>query len=68
MPSERARALRWAGEMLREVQSRDDVPADLKRQAYVILRHYPSSGDIDFQARMPSIQFWLGPEDDLNRR
>jgi hypothetical protein len=54
--------------MLRDLRIRGDIPEDVKQQAYVILRHYPSSGEIDFQARTPSVQFWLGPEDDLNPR
>ena len=41
MPDERSRALRFAGEILREMLTRDDVPEDLKRQARVTLRHYP---------------------------
>lgn len=41
MPDERSRALRFAGEILREMLTRDDVPEDLKNQARVTLRHYP---------------------------
>lgn len=41
MPDERSRALRFAREILREMLTRDDVPADLKHQARVTLRHYP---------------------------
>ena len=42
MPDERTRALRFAGEVLQEMLTRDDVPADLKQQARVTLRHYPT--------------------------
>lgn len=42
MPDERARALRFAGEVLREMLTRADVPDDLKHQARVTLRHYPT--------------------------
>lgn len=42
MPDERMRALRFAGEVLQEMLTRDDVPADLKQQARVTLRHYPT--------------------------
>lgn len=70
MPNERARALRLAGEILREMLARDDVPEDLRYQARGALRHYPDSdglkqmiSDID---RMP-LEFldqrWLAPED-----
>lgn len=41
IPDERSRALRFAGEILREMLTRDDVPADLKHRARVTLRHYP---------------------------
>ena len=41
MPDERSRALRFAGEILQEMLTRDDVPEDLKQQARVTLRHYP---------------------------
>lgn len=70
MPNERARALRLAGEILREMLARDDVPEDLRYQARGALRHYPDSdglkqmiSDID---RLP-LEFldlrWLAPED-----
>ena len=39
MPSERARALRWAGEFLRDVLASREVPAALREQARAILRH-----------------------------
>lgn len=45
-PSERARALRWAGEFLRELQGSGEaakLPDHLKRQIPVVLRHYPPS-------------------------
>jgi|GEM_PF-4836329 len=42
MPGERARALRFAGEVLREMLTRADVPDDLKQQARVPLRHHPT--------------------------
>lgn len=33
MPDERARALRFAGEMLRELQHNPDVPEAIRREA-----------------------------------
>jgi hypothetical protein len=48
MPNERARALRFAGEVLREMLSRSDVPEDLRRQANVTLRHYPTSEQLQW--------------------
>lgn len=68
-PDERARALRFAGEILREMRSRKDVPEDLKQQARMTLRHYPDPADllqmIQDVDRMPRDfldQHWLAPE------
>lgn len=46
MPDERARALRFAGAFLREMLTREDVPDDLKHQARVTLRHYPTEDQL----------------------
>ena len=69
MPDERARALRFAGEILREMRSRPDVPDDLRQQAQFILRHYPAPRDLERMIhdvdRMPREfldQHWLAPE------
>lgn len=69
MPDERARALRFAGEILREMRSRPDVPDDLRQQAQFILRHYPVPRDLERMIhdvdRMPREfldQHWLAPE------
>jgi hypothetical protein len=69
MPDERARALRFAGEILREMKSRKDVPEDLRQQARVTLRHYPVPADLMQMVqdvdRMPRDfldQHWLAPE------
>lgn len=68
MPDERARALRFAGEILREMRSRLDVPDDLRQQAKFILRHYPEPRDLERMIRdvdrMPREfldQHWLAP-------
>lgn len=63
MPEERTRALRWAGEFLREVRKTEGVPEELKRQAWVILRHYPSTRDIEHQAKHGDDEMgvWLRP-------
>lgn len=72
MPDERARALRFAGEILREMRSRADVPEDLRQQAQFILRHYPEPRDLERMVldvdRMPREfleQHWLAPDDGL---
>ena len=55
MPHERLRALQWAGELLRELargQSKHqvlwggEVPHELRRQALVVLRHYPENHEL----------------------
>lgn len=69
MPEERARALRFAGEVLREMLIRADVPADLKLQARSTLRHYPTVQQLEWMVRDMSQtsgqsgQYWLGVED-----
>jgi len=64
LPDERYRAVREAENFLRDLldtKKTPRVPANIRRQAYSILRHYPSSWDLDrvserspevFQARM----------------
>lgn len=73
--SERARALRVAGEILRKMLARDDVPEDLRYQARVALRHYPDAaglkrmiGDIDHMPHEVLDQRWLSPEDAVQGR
>lgn len=75
MPNERARALRFAGELMRELMSREDVPADLKQQAKHILRHYPDSHDIAYRAEVQVrddgndlLGPWLAPEDMYSKK
>lgn len=69
MPVERARALRFAGEILREMRSRKDVPEDLKQQVRMTLRHYSEPADllqmiqdVDRVPRDVLDQHWLAPE------
>ena len=72
MADERARALRFAGEVLGEMLTRPDVPEDLKHQARMTLRHYPPAAEIDRHARVearraqrdadPLEPAWLEPE------
>lgn len=68
MPFERTRALRWAGEFLDEIQKSTDVSPELRRQASVILRHYPNATEIATEAKICSksdrMWRWLGPEDE----
>jgi hypothetical protein len=62
MPSERTRALRWARELLAEIQQAElwpTLPEPLRRQARVILRHFPTDAGLEqLHRRVP----WLiGP-------
>jgi hypothetical protein len=68
MPNERTRALRWAGEFLREVSTSHEVSDVLKKEAVVILRHYPSALEIKHQAQYSAdktdiVGSWLEPEE-----
>jgi hypothetical protein len=65
MPSERARALRFAHEVLSEVRSRSDVPEDLRYQALVTLRHLPTPSEISYAASLPTLGWWIEPEQPL---
>jgi hypothetical protein len=72
MPIERTRALRWGWELLSTVQQRPDIPEDLRVRAatidmtnlgddlrhelLVVLRHYPSPGEV----RAAAQNFFLG--------
>ena len=40
-PDERTRALRQAGELLQELQDRQDLPDDIQVRLKGVLRHYP---------------------------
>ena len=63
MPMERTRALRFAHEVLTDVQSRDDVPANLRYQAKVTLRHFPAPHVIASMAAQPALRWWFAPEE-----
>lgn len=68
-PSERTRALRWAGEFLLKIQRGDEFSAEIKREVLYILRHYPRDFEIKDQARFDAdrsetiFDQWMGPED-----
>jgi len=76
MPDERARALRFAGEVLRDLMTNPDVPALVKQEARATLRHYPSARDLKDMVRdvhhltlnQPGQSglgtYWLAPEED----
>lgn len=63
-PQERARALRFAHELLTEMKERDDVPRELQRQARQTLRHFPAPHQISSLAKMPALMWWLEAEPD----
>lgn len=69
MPHERARALRFAGEVLRDLQRNPDVPENIRREARVTLRHYPEPHElksmieeVDRLTRLGDCVHWLEPE------
>lgn len=68
MPNERTRALRWAGEFIRELAASGEISEARKREAQVILRHYPSAAEIDAQTKIGAWERdfagpWLSPEE-----
>jgi hypothetical protein len=74
MPSERTRALRWAYELLVELQQAEKLTDAQKRQVKAVLRHYPTPLAIASHAKLqltqnaihPSMGTWLAPEDDVH--
>lgn len=72
-PTERTRALRWAGEFLREVGSSDGFSEELRRKVNVILRHYPTptqleawvASEADKDHINPLRETWLGLEGEV---
>lgn len=46
-PDERYRALTWARELMEELRASQEVSADIRRQAVVVLRHLPRKSDLD---------------------
>lgn len=68
-PYERTRALRQAGELLERLAKREDVPADVRKQAQGVLRHYPEQWVLeamaeDWQKFTGDKTFGLAPESD----
>lgn len=68
-PSERTRALRWAGEFLQELAADPDLKGNWRTSAAQVLTHYPSAQEIEQQAladRAAVVLFgpWLAPEDE----
>lgn len=55
MPSERTRALIWAGGLLIDLARDRTLPVSLRRRAVVIARHFPTVEDVELMAdSMPS--------------
>ena len=54
LPDERYRALKWAEQFLRDLQHPDKtprVPREIRDQARSILRHYPTTWDLERLSR-----------------
>lgn len=56
MPVERTRALRQAGELLRALNRRPDIPEDIRRWAQGVLRHYPEEWQLRLIAQEWQLQ------------
>ena len=50
-PDERTRALRQAGELLQELQERQDLPQDIRIRLKGVLRHYPQEWQLHLMAQ-----------------
>lgn len=50
MPDERTRALLWAGGFLIELARDTRLPVDIRRNAVVIARHFPTIEDVSTMA------------------
>lgn len=65
-PRERTRALRQAGELLHELQKRQDFPPDIHKRLEGVLRHYPEEWVLRLMAeewqRLDDQSFGLAPE------
>ena len=65
-PDERTRALRQAGELLQELQKRQDLPHDIRARLKGVLRHYPQEWQLHLMAqewqRLGASAFGLAPE------
>lgn len=65
-PTERTRALRWAFEFMTEIQRSPVCTDAMRREAKVILRHYPTPQEIKHWAEFNGVEeplmVWLGPE------
>lgn len=60
-PEERARAVVWAGALLVQISRDGNLPLELRRQATVIARHFPTIEDV---ARLPIQAEFLAPDGD----
>lgn len=65
-PDERTRALRQAGELLQELQERQDLPQEIRIRLKGVLRHYPQEWQLHLMAqewqRLGASTFGLAPE------
>jgi hypothetical protein len=69
-PSERARALRLADQLFKELLSAPNLTPDQKRQIPYVLQHFPDHHEIKHWAQMdawmktqnPNLKPWLAPE------
>lgn len=60
MPSERTRAIVWAGGLLIDIARDRTLPVALRRRAVVIARHFPTTDDVSLMVNAMK-QNWHGP-------
>lgn len=66
MPHERTRAVIHAREFLEALMDREATPGvtdDIRRQARVLLRHYPSASDMELAHK--ACPMWFGSPKDV---
>lgn len=65
-PSERARALVWAGAFLVELAKDETLPNAVRRSAVVIARHFPTTLDIPHMRSEPYSMVEIQSSDELD--
>ncbi|WP_409970210.1 BPSL0761 family protein [Piscinibacter sp.] len=64
LPSERLRALQWAGELLTEIKRDEALPEGLRHQAHVTLRHYLTGWQLAAASSSPmELRSWIARDD-----
>jgi hypothetical protein len=62
IPAERTRSIIWTRQFLRDIQGDDNLPEKMRRRAEVLLRHFPTGGDLFLAASMMP-NWWSEPKE-----